>query len=80
MGSVEDSKKLWCDGKQQFKVQIRQLSQVRVFGLLLGKAHHYGETFGPPIKACILYCERLAIQIISESVGLLAHSQCIVRH
>ena len=32
-----------------------------------------GETFGPPIKACILYSERLASQTIRESVDLLDH-------
>ena len=33
---VEDCRKLWCDGKQQFKVQIGRLSQLG-FWVTVGK-------------------------------------------
>ena len=36
LGSVEDYKKLWCDGKRQFKVQIGRLSQLG-FWVTVGK-------------------------------------------
>ena len=43
------------------KVQIRRLSLVRVWVIVgTGPQCCNGETFGPPIKGCILYCKRLA--------------------
>ena len=58
---VEDCRKLWCDGKWQFKVQISRLSHLG-FWVTIGKGPQCcnGETFGPPIKGCIFKCKSLA--------------------
>ena len=73
---VEDCRKVWCDGKRQFKVQIHRLSKLGVW-VTVGKGPQCcnGKTFGPPIKECSLYCERVASQTIRESISLLAHRQ-----
>ena len=44
---------------------------VRVFWVTVGRGPQCcnGETFGPPIKGCILYCKRLAIQLVGQSVS-----------
>ena len=47
-----------------FKVQIHRPSLVRVWVTVgTGPQCCNGETFGLPIKGCILYCKRLASQM-----------------